>query len=219
MANFKQFQIGENIYPVEPADGTVTIQKLDNELATTINGKANSNEVYTIEETKKEIADRLAEIIAKAPADFDTLKEISDWISTHENSAAEMNTAIGKKYEKPTDGIPSTDLSLDVQTALEKANTAVQTDDSRLSDARIANGGNADTVNSHSVDKDVPSDAVFTDTKDASSLTCTSKVYGSGSSTTSVQTALDNIVTALESKQNINDSVYVDGYQLSIVNP
>lgn len=43
---------------------------------------------------KKTVADKIAEIVASAPEDFDTLKEISDWIAGHADSAAEMNTAI-----------------------------------------------------------------------------------------------------------------------------
>ena len=48
----------------------------------------------------------------------------------------------------------------------------VKTDDSRLSDSRPANGGNSATVNNHNVNKDVPSDAKFTDTtySDATTL-------------------------------------------------
>ena len=42
----------------------------------------------------KIIEDEIAEIIANAPEDLDTLKEIADWISTHEDSASAMNTAI-----------------------------------------------------------------------------------------------------------------------------
>ena len=40
----------------------------------------------------------------------------------------------------------------------------VQTTDSRLSNARQANGGNSATVNGHSVNSDVPANAKFTDT-------------------------------------------------------
>ena len=43
----------------------------------------------------KTVADGIAAIVASAPSDFDTLKEISDWISSHGESAAAMNTAIG----------------------------------------------------------------------------------------------------------------------------
>ncbi len=43
---------------------------------------------------KKTVADAIAEIVAEAPESFDTLKEISDWISNHSNDATAMNTAI-----------------------------------------------------------------------------------------------------------------------------
>lgn len=43
---------------------------------------------------KKIVADKLAEIVADAPESLDTLKEISDWITSHGSDAAEMNTAI-----------------------------------------------------------------------------------------------------------------------------
>ena len=48
----------------------------------------------SIEEVEKIVTDKVAEIVADAPEDFDTLKELSDWIYTHEESAAAMNTAI-----------------------------------------------------------------------------------------------------------------------------
>lgn len=44
----------------------------------------------------KTTADAVAAIVANAPTDFDTLKEISDWISSHDGSAAEMNSAIAE---------------------------------------------------------------------------------------------------------------------------
>ena len=44
------------------------------------------------------------------------------------------------------------------------AGTVCQGNDSRLSDARPANGGNSSTVNGHNVLSDVPANAVFTDT-------------------------------------------------------
>lgn len=40
------------------------------------------------------VAEEIAKIVANAPADFDTLKEIADWISTHNDSAASMNSTI-----------------------------------------------------------------------------------------------------------------------------
>ena len=41
-----------------------------------------------------EVTAKIAEIVANAPEDLDTLKEIADWISTHANDASAMNTQI-----------------------------------------------------------------------------------------------------------------------------
>lgn len=56
--------------------------------------KADKSEVYTKSETDSKITSKVAEIVADAPEDFDTLKEMSDWIASHENSASAMNSAI-----------------------------------------------------------------------------------------------------------------------------
>ena len=40
------------------------------------------------------VAAKIAEVVANAPEDLDTLKEIADWIKTHANDAAAMNTQI-----------------------------------------------------------------------------------------------------------------------------
>lgn len=42
----------------------------------------------------KKVADAIAKIVADAPEAYDTLKEISDWISTHTTDAAAMNSQI-----------------------------------------------------------------------------------------------------------------------------
>lgn len=70
---------------------------------TAVEGKASANEtaigVLNADETtagsvKKTVADEIAKIVAGAPEDLDTLKEISDWISNHADDAAAMNSAI-----------------------------------------------------------------------------------------------------------------------------
>ena len=43
---------------------------------------------------KKTVTDEIAKVVADAPESLDTLKEISDWISNHENDASAMNSAI-----------------------------------------------------------------------------------------------------------------------------
>lgn len=42
----------------------------------------------------KQVADAVASIVADAPEAYNTLKEISDWISSHANDAAAMNSQI-----------------------------------------------------------------------------------------------------------------------------
>ena len=49
---------------------------------------------WIAEQITAEVTAKIAEIVANAPEDLDTLKEIANWISTHEDSASAMNTAI-----------------------------------------------------------------------------------------------------------------------------
>jgi hypothetical protein len=49
---------------------------------------------YTKEETDSTITAKVSEIVADAPEDFDTLKEMSDWLTEHSDSAATMNSDI-----------------------------------------------------------------------------------------------------------------------------
>ena len=57
-------------------------------------GDFDPDNYYTKSQTDSIISGKVVEIIADAPEDFDTLKEMSDWIGSHEDSAAAMNTAI-----------------------------------------------------------------------------------------------------------------------------
>lgn len=43
---------------------------------------------------KKAVADEIAKVVANAPDDLNDLKEISDWITSHQTDAAGMNSAI-----------------------------------------------------------------------------------------------------------------------------
>ena len=54
---------------------------------------------WIINRITTEVTAKIAEVVAKAPEDLDTLKEIADWISSHENDAAAMNTAISTNTE------------------------------------------------------------------------------------------------------------------------
>ena len=54
---------------------------------TTLNGTGAGSVAKTVD-------DAIAAVVASAPEDFDTLKEMSDWIAGHEDDAATMNSAI-----------------------------------------------------------------------------------------------------------------------------
>lgn len=69
-------------------DTTLTARVSKNETAIkTLNGTGAGS-------VDKKVADAVAKIVADAPEAYNTLKEISDWISTHETSASGMNTQI-----------------------------------------------------------------------------------------------------------------------------
>lgn len=53
-----------------------------------------NGDAQTTGSVAKQVNDAIAEVVANAPDDFDTLREISDWISNHADSAATMNSNI-----------------------------------------------------------------------------------------------------------------------------
>ena len=79
-------------------EGKITASKYDD---TKIKSDiaANTASIETLNGTgdgsvDKIVADAVAAIVNDAPEAYDTLKEISDWISGHENDASAMNSAI-----------------------------------------------------------------------------------------------------------------------------
>lgn len=70
---------------------TITQEDLD-ELWDAINIlNASSSTTGSVENI---VINKIAELVANAPADFDTLKEIADWIADHAEDAAQMNSDI-----------------------------------------------------------------------------------------------------------------------------
>ncbi|MDE6774686.1 MAG: hypothetical protein K2J37_00025, partial [Ruminococcus sp.] len=67
---------------------------LASQIASKGDASVDLSDYYSKFETNQQITERVAEIVANSSKDFDTLKEISDWIENHENSAAAMNSAI-----------------------------------------------------------------------------------------------------------------------------
>ena len=79
-------------------EGQITASEYnDTEIKKSI--KANTDAIGVLNGTgdgsvDKKVADAVASIVANAPAAYDTLKEISDWISTHTDDASAMNSSI-----------------------------------------------------------------------------------------------------------------------------
>lgn len=72
----------------------------------------------------KQVADAVAQIVSDAPAAYDTLKEISDWITSHASSAAEMNSdiqALETAMDTKVDKVSGKQLSTEDYTTAEKS--------------------------------------------------------------------------------------------------
>ena len=92
-ANAAQSDVDALETVVGAADDTTGLRKRikDNETAIgTLQGLDTNKSARTI------AAEEVAKVVNGAPESFDTLKELSDWISTHGTDATAMNTAITK---------------------------------------------------------------------------------------------------------------------------
>ena len=111
----KDSESGTTSLPIAIIDNTLsltsenTIQnKVVTEKFNSVEAKVNANETTIQSHTtalatlngegegsvKKTVTDEIAKVVADAPESLDTLKEISDWISSHESDASAMNSAI-----------------------------------------------------------------------------------------------------------------------------
>ncbi len=106
------------------------------QLASNNSGNADLLDYYTKLQTDELISGKVAEIIADAPEDFDTLKELSDWIYSHEDSAAAMNSAISGKVDK----VSGMGLSQNSFTDAEKSKLSELADKKYLDEQSIPSG-------------------------------------------------------------------------------
>ena len=102
---------------------------------------------WIIDRITTEVTAKIAEIVANAPEDLDTLKEIADWISSHANDAAAMNTEISTN---------TSDIATLKTTVAGKSDTGHTHTKSQITDfptSLPANGGTANkTVNDITID-------------------------------------------------------------------
>lgn len=111
----KNTESGTTSLPIAIIDNTLsltsenTIQnKVVTEKFNSVEAKVNANETTISSHTtaiatlngegegsvKKTVTDEIAKVVADAPESLDTLKEISDWISSHESDASAMSSTI-----------------------------------------------------------------------------------------------------------------------------
>lgn len=76
-----------------------TIPSLDgyaktSEIPSKVSELTNDSNYQTAEQVSSTVTTEIAKVVADAPEDLNTLKEMSDWIAGHENDASAMNSAI-----------------------------------------------------------------------------------------------------------------------------
>ena len=75
---------------------------------------ADRNKAATVETVTRKVA----EIVANAPEDFDTLKELADWLTTHGGEAAQMNSAIKKNAD---DIVAERERAMEAESSLQES--------------------------------------------------------------------------------------------------
>ena len=111
----KDSESGTTSLPIAIIDNTLSLtsdnaiqNKVVTEKFNSVEAKVTTNETTILSHTtalatlngegegsvKKTVTDEIAKVVADAPESLDTLKEISDWISSHESDASAMNSAI-----------------------------------------------------------------------------------------------------------------------------
>lgn len=80
----------------------------------------------TTTEMNSAISKAINDLIGGAPAAYDTLKEIADYIASHEDVVATLNTAIGAKADKTT--VTAIQTTLDALGTLANKSTVSETD-------------------------------------------------------------------------------------------
>lgn len=142
-----------------------------------------------------EVTARIAEVVANAPEDLDTLKEIADWISAHADSASEMNTQINTNKN---------DIAALQTSVAGKADAGHTHDDRYYTESEINTklSGKSDTGHTHTKSQitDFP-----TSLKNPNALTVNGKTYdGSSAVDAGVQTVANGGTGATNAADGFN---------------
>ena len=176
--------------------------------------EANTAAIATLNGTgagsvSKQVADAVAQIVSDAPEAYDTLKEISDWITSHASSAAEMNSdiqALEAAMDTKVDKVSGKQLSTEDYTTAEKeklAGIAAGAQANVIETIQV--NGAAQTPSGKTVNISVPTGALASKSEVAESdlaAALASKINGK----------VDNSALAAIAKTgNINDLVQTSG--------
>ena len=176
--------------------------------------EANTAAIATLNGTgagsvSKQVADAVAQIVSDAPEAYDTLKEISDWITSHASSAAEMNSdiqALETAMDTKVDKVSGKQLSTEDYTTAEKeklAGIAAGAQANVIETIQV--NGAAQTPSGKTVNISVPTGALASKSEVAESdlaAALASKINGK----------VDNSALAAIAKTgNINDLVQTSG--------
>lgn len=116
------------------------------------NIKANTDAIAVLngdKTTEGSVAYQIAAVVAGADADFDTLKEIADWIAAHPDSVATINAAIKGNTDAIADlkELVGTDAVADqISAAIEELNITQYATVADLEDAKDDIAANADAI-------------------------------------------------------------------------
>lgn len=150
---------GEQVY----LDDTTTVAAKIAEMVTAINLRAKSTDVTA------EISAAINGLINGAPGTYDTLKEIADYIASHEDVVASLNAAIGNKADKTA--FEAVKATVDALGSLASKNTVSEND----LDAALKEKVNAASEGNHSHSNKAVLDGITADK--VSSWDSKSKVY------------------------------------------
>lgn len=193
----------DNVY----LDGNTTLAAKLSEMITAINERAKSTDVTA------EIGEAISALIGGAPTTYDTLKEIADYISAHEEVVDALNAAIGSKVDKVAGkGLSAEDFTTALKNKLAGVATGAQVNVIE----KVSVNGTALTVTSKGVNVSVPTGALARKDKVAEAdldTTLAGKVQNSHSHTN--KAVLDGITTAKVTAWNSKGTVYVQAAQPS----
>lgn len=121
----------------------------DSELAGRVT--ANENAIETLNgsgvgSVTKTVADKIAEIVANAPDNLNTLKEISDWIIEHQGDVTEMNSKITSNTEATQTNAKAIE---DNKTNIDKNTAAIEKNTSDIQENKTAISGNTSSISTN----------------------------------------------------------------------